>query len=210
MTGEPAHLLSREARERIADAIGRVEAGTAGEVVVLVAARAGSYRSAPLLLALACGLVIPWPMILLTAWSAATIALAQAGLVLLALIAFAHPRARLALVPHAIREARAHDAARREFGARGLTHTPGRTGVLIYLACAEGHAEIVADHGVAARVPVEAWSGAIEPLLAALRRGEAEQGLIAAVQAVGAILARDLPPGSAPANALSNRVILMR
>ena len=208
MTGEALELLSREARERVAEAIRRAEAGTAGEIVVLVSARAGLYRSAPLLLALACGLVAPWPLILLTPWSAATIALAQAGLVLIAILAFSHPRARLALVPGAIRRARAHEAAQREFCARGLIQTPGRTGVLIYLARAEGHAEIVADRGVAAHVPSEAWVGAIDPLLAALRRGEAERGLIAAVEAVGTILARALPAEAAPVDALSNRVIL--
>jgi len=209
VTGRPTPLLSREARDRIADAIRLAEAGTAGEIVVLVAARAGLYRSAPLLLALGCGLIVPWPLILFTPWSAASIALAQAALVLSVLLAFAHPSARLRLVPPAIRTARAHEAALREFTTRGLTRTRGRTGVLIYLAQAEGHAEIVADHGVAARVPAQAWSDAIQPLLVALRRGETESGLIQAVQGVGAILARELPPTSETVNALSNRVILV-
>lgn len=209
MTGNASDLLGGDACARIAQAIALAEAETAGEIVVLVAARAGVYRSAPLLLALACGLAVPWPLILLTPWSAASIALAQAALVALVLLAFSHPRARLALVPRAIRRARAHEAALREFTTRGLTGTRGRTGILIYVAKAEGHAEIVADRGVASRVSAVAWSGAIETLLAALRRGDAEGGLIAAVQAVGAILARELPPEAVPVDALPNRVILV-
>lgn len=209
MTGEPTDLLSRDARDRIAQAIGVAEAGTAGEIVVLVAARAGRYRSAPLLLALACSLAAPWPLILLTAMSAASIALTQAALGLAVLMVCAHPRIAIALVPRAIRRARAHEAAIREFTARGLTRTQGRTGVLVYLTVAEGYAEIVADHGVAKRVPAEVWADAIAALLTSLRQGKPEDGLIAAVRQVGAILAETLPPEAQPANALPNRVIVV-
>lgn len=207
MTGERHPFLDAAARARIAEAIRRAETGTAGEIVVLVAARAGLYRSAPLMLALAAGLAVPWPLIALTPWSAAAIALTQVAVVLLALLAGLHPRLRMALVPRVIRRDRAHEQALREFTTRGLSRTAGRTGVLIYLARAEGHAEIVADHGVAAHVPAAAWAGAIESLLAALRRGEAEAGLVAAVVEVGAILSGPLPPEAKPVDALPNRVI---
>ncbi|MGU3359169.1 TPM domain-containing protein [Methylobacterium sp. M6A4_1b] len=207
MTGERRPFLDAAARTRIGEAIRRAETETAGEIVVLVAARAGVYRSAPLLLALAAGLAVPWPLIALTPWSAAAIALAQVAVVLLTLLAGLHPRIRLALVPRVIRRERAHEQALREFTTRGLSRTEGRTGVLIYVARAEGHAEIVADHGVAARVPPAAWAGAIETLLAALRRGEAEAGLTTVVAQVGTILAGPLPPEARPVDVLPNRVI---
>ncbi|KQP96500.1 TPM domain-containing protein [Methylobacterium sp. Leaf117] len=207
MTGKSRDLLDEGARTRIAEAIRRAETTTSGEIVVLVAARAGFYRSAPLLAALACGLVVPWPLILLTPWSAAAIALAQIAVVLVVLLAGLHPRVRMALVPRSIRRDRAHEQALREFRTRGLCQTEGRTGVLIYLAQAEGHAEIVADRGVAARVPTPAWSNAIDTLLDALRRDEVEAGLTAAVGQVGTILAADFPPRAVPVDALPNRVI---
>ena len=207
MTGKP--ILSPAACRRIAEAVRRAEAATSGEIVVLVAARAGTYRSAPLVLALACGLLAPWPLILLTPWSAVSIALAQTCIVLTALTVGLHPRCRMVLVPRTIRRARAHEAARREFRSRGLSRTPHRTGVLIYLACAEGHAEIVADSGVAARVPVAAWGASIEALLGALRRGEMEAGLIEAVADVGAILNAELPETDGGCDLLPNRVIVV-
>ena len=207
MTGEP--ILSPDALARIADAVRRAEAATSGEIVVLVSARAGTYRSAPLAFALACGLVAPWPLILLTPWSAVSILLAQACVVLAALALGLPPPLRMVLVPRSIRRARAHEAARREFQSRGLCRTPDRTGVLIYLACAEGHAEIVADSGVAARVPAAAWEDAIQALLAALRQGEMEAGLVAAVARVGAILASELPDRGGGPDLLPNRVIVV-
>ena len=60
MTGSQTILTDAE-RERIAAAIGRAEAGTTGEIVVLVAASAGLYRSPGLALALTLGLALPWP-----------------------------------------------------------------------------------------------------------------------------------------------------
>lgn len=203
-------MLSENDRERIARAIEAAEAKTSGEIVVLVAARAGLYRSAALVPALALGLLAPWPLILFTQWSAAWIALAQAGLVLAALAAAAHPRARLALVPRTIRRARAHEAALREFVARGLARTRRRTGILIYLALAEGHAEIVADTGIAARVGRAEWSGAIETLLTSLRRGQPVEGLLLTVEKVGAVLARNVPPRPDDTDELPNRVIETR
>lgn len=209
MTGEATAMLGSAGCARVSEAVRVAEAGTSGEIVVLVAARAGLYRSAPLLVALAAGLALPWPLILLTPWSAASIALAQAAIVLAILLAGMRPGLRVAMVPRAIRRARAHEAALREFASRGLIRTRGRTGTLIYLACAEGHAEIVADVAVAARIPPEAWSGAIEGLLEALRRGEMESGLVSAVERVGAVLASVLPPAPEPIDELPNRVIVL-
>ncbi|CAA2140034.1 MULTISPECIES: TPM domain-containing protein [Methylobacterium] len=201
-------MLSDTDRTRIADAIATAESTTSAEIVVLVAARAGLYRSAALVPALALGLAAPWPLILLTPWSAASIALAQAAIVLAALAAAAHPRARLLLVPRSIRRARAHEAASREFTARGLARTRGRTGILIYLAVAEGHAEIVADSGIASRISPAAWSSAIDALLSSLRRGAAADGLVSAVEGIGAVLTKHLPRRAGDIDELPNRVIV--
>lgn len=201
-------MLSDTDRTRIAGAIAKAESTTSAEIVVLIAARAGLYRSAALLPALALGLAVPWPLILFTPWSAASIALTQAAVVLAALAAAAHPRTRLGLVPRSIRRARAHEAATREFAARGLAGTRGRTGILIYLAVAEGHAEIVADTGIASRISPAAWSSAIDSLLASLRRREATEGLVTAVESIGAILERHLPRRPGDIDELPNRVIV--
>lgn len=171
MTGSAA-ILTESERTRIAQAIGRAEAGTAGEIVVLVAARAGLYRSPALALALAVALALPWPLILLTHFSAAEIALAQAGGVLAALAATLNERVRIALTPRPWRHERARAAARHEFLAHGLPATRGRTGVLIYVALAERYAEIVADSAVRARIPDGEWRAVLSALLDAAGRGE--------------------------------------
>nr|WP_246696642.1 hypothetical protein [Methylobacterium planeticum] len=201
-------ILAPDARDRISEAVRSAEAGTSGEIVVMVSARAGTYRSVALLVALLCGLVLPWPMIWMTNLSAAAIALAQAGLVLALLAAGLSEPLRLALVPQHLRRTRAGDAARLAFWTRGLSRTRKRTGVLIYLAMAERHAEIVADAGILARIAPERWTGTIGRLLGALRQGEIEAGLVGAVHEVGAILAAEFPPEPGDRDELPNRVIV--
>lgn len=204
MTGS----LSGADRERIAEAIARAEAGTSGEIVVLVAARAGRYRSVGLALGLIVGLAVPWPLIALTSLSAASIALIQAAAALLVLLAMTGERLRTAVVPRAMRRERAHEAASREFLTRGLTRTRARTGVLIYVALAERYAEIVADRGVRARITDTAWCATVSQLLGAAARGELADGLADAVAAVGTVLEAELP-GDGGGDELPNRVIVL-
>jgi putative membrane protein len=209
VTGRAADALTPEARARLAGTVARAEAGTAGEIVVMVSRRAGTYRSVVLLAALIAALLLPWPLIALTTWSAASIVLTQAGLVAALLLASRQERLRLALVPRGLRRARARDAARRAFWSRGLSLTRSRTGVLLYLSVAERHAEIVADLGVLGRIPQDAWDGILADLVRALGRGEAEAGLTAAVERVGARLAEHLPAGPDDPDELPNRVIVV-
>ncbi len=153
---------------RLARAVARAEAGTSGEIVVMVSAQAGAYRSTMLLATLVAALILPWPLLAWTAWSATAILLAQAGLVAALLLASQQARLRTALVPRGLRRARAREAARRAFWSRGLSLTRSRTGVLLYLSLAERHAEIVTDLGVLGRIPPEAWDEILADLVRSL------------------------------------------
>ena len=201
-------MLTVEERERVAEAIRQAESRTAGEIVVVVAARASAYRSMSLLYALAASLALPWPLIFGTAVSASRIFLAQLAVVLVVLAALSWPRLRLALVPQAIKRARGREAAAREFATHGLSRTAGRTGVLIYVAAAEHYAEVVADTGIADRVDEHVWRETITDLVEAIRAGRAADGLVAAVNRVGEILVTTVPPRNADENELPNKVIL--
>ncbi|GJE10907.1 MULTISPECIES: TPM domain-containing protein [Methylobacterium] len=209
MTGRRGEVLTPEAQARLAQAVARAEAGTSGEIVVMVCRQAGAYRSVVLLAALVAALILPWPLIALTAWSAASILLAQAALVAALLLASQQQPLRLALVPRPLRRARAREAARRAFCSRGLSRTRGRTGVLLYLSLAERHAEIVTDLGVLGRIPGDPWSAVLADLVQALGRGATEAGLTVAIERVGARLAEHLPADADDPDELPNRVIVV-
>jgi putative membrane protein len=209
VTGSLADVLTLEARARLARTISRAEAGTSGEIVVMVSRRAGAYRSIVLLVTLAAALILPWPLIALTTWSATSILLAQAALSAVILVASQNERLRLALVPRSLRSARAREAGQRAFWSRGLSLTQGRTGVLLYLSLAERHAEIVTDLGVLRRIPPTAWDEILADLVQALGRGTIEAGLTMAVERVGAYLAEHLPASADNPDELPNRVIVV-
>jgi putative membrane protein len=112
-------------------------------------------------------------------------------------------------VPRAIKRAQAHEAASREFLRRGLTRTREKTGVLIYLALAEHHAEVLADAGIADRVDSGIWTGLIANLTDAIRDDRMMEGLEEAIRRMGAILAEHAPPRLDDVDELPNKVILL-
>lgn len=200
-------MLSEPERDRIEAAVRAAERDSAGEIVVLLARRAGTYKSIPLCYALAGALGVPWPLLLGTDLAAARILTVQAAvaLALLALAALLGPAA----VPHRLKRARARAAAAREFVARGMADTRGRTGILLYVAVAERYAEVVGDVTIAARVGEAEWRGVIDALLAAMAEGRTADALVAAIGRIGAILARHVPPEADDRDELPNRIVVV-
>ena len=78
---------------------------------------------------------------------------------------------------------------------RRISHTQGRTGVLIFVSLAERYARIIADEGIAAKVDQKEWQAAIDGLTAQMREGHVAEGFLAAIGACGEVLARHAPPG---------------
>ncbi|KFG70679.1 hypothetical protein [Microvirga sp. BSC39] len=202
-------MISTDEQARLAGVIGDVERETSGEIVLVIAEQAGHYRAIPLLWAMLAGLVTPWPLIWLTGISTSRIFLIQLGVALASSLVLSWPKLRFALVPRSIKHAQAHEAASREFLRRGMTRTREKTGVLIYLALAEHHAEILADTGVADRVDPSIWAGIVADLTAAIRNDRMIEGLEEAIRRTGAILAQHAPPHLDDVDELPNKVILL-
>jgi putative membrane protein len=200
-------MLTRDEEIRIAEAVRDAEAKTAGEIVVVVARQAATYRSAAPIWAMIFALATPPILLSLTDWSAARIFTSQILVAVALNTLLSISRVRIHLVPRFIREARAHDAARREFLNRGLSRTSGRTGVLIYVAAAEHFAEVIADTGIADKAGSAAWEDIIAELIGAIRDNRAGDGLVAAVARTGAILAEHAPPAVSDRDELPNKVI---
>lgn len=83
--------------------------------------------------------------------------------------------------------------AEREAIEHGLDRTPERNAVVILLALRQHRYEIVADEGVAARVPDAAWQEIGAHMSQRLAAGDYAGGLVAAVERVGDVLAREFP-----------------
>ena len=101
---------------------------------------------------------------------------------------------RRALTPRAFKRDRVRRRALEQFAAKNLHLTRDRTGVLIFVSFAEHMAELIADEGIADHVEPRIWDEAMAALVAGLRRGAPGEGICAAVNMCGEVLAERFPP----------------
>ena len=200
-------VLSDADRARIVAAIRDAELRTSGEIYCAITAASSGYRVFPLAWSAAIALLVPLPLIYLTSWPALVIYTLQLMAFLAVLYLLTRRGARYRIVPRAVKRARAHQEALRQFTAHGLQHTEGRTGVLIFVSVAERHAEILADAGIARKVSAEVWDDAVRVLIAGIAAGRAAEGFVAAIGQCAAVLSEHFPPGAINRNELPNAII---
>jgi putative membrane protein len=200
--------LSHEDHAAISAAIGDAEKRTSGQIVCVLAHASSDYAYVPILWASMLALVVPWPLIYLTPWSVQKIFLLQLAVFLVAGLIFSWMPLRFALVPAAVRRARAHQAALEQFMIRRISHTRNRTGILIFVSAAEHYARIIADEGIAAKVQHAEWQAAIDALIGHIRDGRVVEGFTAAIARCGAVLAAHAPPDGA-GNELPDRLYVI-
>lgn len=80
-----------------------------------------------------------------------------------------------------------------QFSRLRVWDTAHNNGVLIYLLLVERSIELVADRGIDAKVPPQAWQSIVHGLGQQLRQGAFEQGLHKAVEQVTSLLAEHFP-----------------
>jgi putative membrane protein len=201
-------FLTDQDRQQITAAIVAAERRTSGELVTVIAEAADDYRYIPLLWPALAALMLP--AVVLAVWpqtGAFRLYLVQAA-TFFALSLVAHlPQVHLALVPASVKRRRASRLAREQFFERGLHLTRGRTGVLIFVAVAERHVEIIADAGINALVPPGTWDQAVAEFVERVRQGRIAEGFIAAIGQVGDRLAEHFPRPADDTDELPNRLI---
>jgi uncharacterized membrane protein len=95
------------------------------------------------------------------------------------------------------------------FSHLGVWDTAANNGVLIYVLFADRDVEVVADRGIAARVPPESWEQVCREIEAHYREGRFAQGSVAGIRSVGKLLAEHFPGQGADANELPDRPVLL-
>jgi putative membrane protein len=220
-------LLNEADHARISAAVASAEAGSAGEIVTILTDRSDGYADVALawaalaaFTALTALSVFPDFTLglydrLLGRWGsewtaqgiftlAASVAILKfLGVLLLQL----WQPLKFALIPGTIKSARVRARAVTCFKVGAERRTHGRTGILIYLSMREHRAEIVADASIAAKVSPEVWGAAMAAMLAEIRAGRIGDGMVAAVERVGAVLAEHFPRAENDTNELPDRLI---
>lgn len=200
-------LLTKIEKAKIVDAIREAERKTAGELVLVVAARSGNHAEVRGGVALALGVVLTQEV---QAWFPAASAhqmfwfLGALTVVLYWLFGWG-PLLRL-LVPRAQRERVAHRRALQAFAEEGVTETEGRSGVLIFLSEAEHQIVVLADRGICERVDDDEWDRDVQLLIAGFKAGEPAKSLLQVIERIGGLLASAFPPCTTNPNELSDEI----
>jgi len=106
---------------------------------------------------------------------------------------------------HAARD-RAHEA----FSHLRVWDTQNNSGVLIYVLVADHAIEIVADRGIAARVPEAEWAAICAAMRERFLAGDFVAGAIDGVTRAGDLLAQHFPAGGTPRdNELPDRPVFL-
>lgn len=219
--------LDESARKLVSDSVARAEAGTAGEIVTIITEQSDDYADIALawsvavaMLALAVLSIFPdfflglidrltgtWA----NEWTPREVLVLAGSLAALKFIGMTVLQMwkplRFALVPHAVKAARTRARAVTFFKVGAERRTHGRTGILIYLSTRERRAEIVADEAIASKVADEVWGEAMAAMLAQIRAGHLAEGMAAAVERVGTVLAEHFPRAEDDVNELPDRLI---
>jgi putative membrane protein len=201
--------ISAEDRERISAAIRSAEAKTSGEIVCVLARVSADAVALSVFIAAVVALALPWLLVATTAMPADRILLIQVVAFAVLTVVLCLPPIRVALLPRAARRAVAYRVAREQFVSRGLARKSDRTGVLIFVSLAERYARIIADQGIAARVPQSEWQAAVDALLVHMRSGRIADGFIAAIDQCGGTLAAHFPRTEASRDELPDRIYLI-
>jgi putative membrane protein len=220
------HLSSSD-RDKIAAAIAAAEANSAGEIVAVATPISDAYHDVglhwalvPLFAVLAWAAWRPTALVwwydrLFGGWSPdptmsqlLTLLMFFAALKFtIALLILKWMPLRLALTPPATKHRRVRRRAIAIFKAAAERRTAGRTGILIYLSMAERRAEIVADEAILKVTDEHTWGEAMAALIAEVRHGRPADGICAAIERVGVVLAEHFPRSAADTNEIPDKLI---
>jgi putative membrane protein len=201
--------ISAQDRERVSIAILAAEARTSGEIVCVLAQTSSDATALPILVAAVAALALPWLLVAFTAMTVHRILSLQIVVFLALLVILCLPRVRVALMPRKARRAVAHRVAMEQFAIRGIARKKDRSGILIFVSLAERYARIIADDGIAARVPQAEWQAAVDTLVAHTRDDRIADGFITAIEVCGNKLARYFPRTETSRDELPDRIYLI-
>jgi putative membrane protein len=205
-------VFDADAQSAVHAALESAEMRTVGEIVPVVVERSDRHPGADWLSALAFLLLgsallegkLPWHA---PHW----LILSQLAL---GAIGFALSRALPAWKRMFVSEARATEMAAeqatQEFFRLGLHETRARTGVLLFVSLFERRVIVLGDIGIHAKVGDEHWESTKAAILAGIKRGKLESGLIEGVRVCGAELEKHFPWTHGDRNEIPDRVVVRR
>lgn len=183
----------------------KVELSTSGEVAVEISVRSKSWRTESLVYALVVGVICGFAALYFTRENNWGVYYNFTQAALWTLIGF--------IVSHFVwgqflkRNSRQEKVvwfhALDRFGK--LTSVRNRAGVLIFISLEENEAAIVADKGIGSKVEAKHWREVRDSLVDSIRQGKHAEGIIAAIESIGTLMAEHFPHGDDDINELPDK-----
>jgi len=109
------------------------------------------------------------------------------------------------------RNARPRERAWMMFSKLRVWDTEHNNGVLLYVNLADRSVDLVADRGIAHKVPPARWHAICHDARDHFRHGRLEQGAVGAIEAIGVVLAEHFPlaPGELRSNEAPDRPVVV-
>ncbi|HMF56786.1 MAG TPA: hypothetical protein VK619_10625 [Pyrinomonadaceae bacterium] len=187
--------FDQSACDQLAQCVRAIEAETDAEIVIVVRARSGSYRHADYLF----GALLSFAGLLFLLYSPFEFHLFWVAIdvaLFFALGVYISSRSnwvRRLMTAKKMRADAVRQGAAAMFYEAGIANTEAEMGVLIYLSLLERRLEVIADRGVLKAAPPLEWNERLFELRQAGRQPQLKT-LIESLRAMGALLARVLPP----------------
>lgn len=199
--------LSEAGKQRIEAAVAAAERRTGAEFAVTVARAADRYAAYPVAWSASLSLAGGGALLFARPASSGALVLAAVGaLFVLLSILFSFPGLRYRLAPPRLKRALAARLALAQFAEHVQGRTHGKVGVLLFVALAERHAQILVERGIVDRVAQAEWQTVIDALTASIAAGRLAEGLETALDSAATLLAPHFPPVAGDRNELPDQV----
>jgi putative membrane protein len=205
----------------ISQAVQRAEESTLGDIVPMIVRRSSAVRHVPVVLTLSFSLLFfGFELLGLNGWYLSDLIPViqqhwglQIGFLLLLFVlawwlAHLHPVQRF-LTSDADERDQVEKRAQLEFFLQRLHRTHRHSAVLIFVSVMERRAVILADEGLAKKLPPNVWNDVLAPLSEHLHRGHWNKGFQDAILRSGELLKTHFPAKNGEsAGELSNQLII--
>ncbi len=216
-------IVSNSEIELVSKAIADAEAKTSGELVAVIVRRSSvtgqlqGVIALILFLLMFAGIELNRSLHLYFSWHQEWWAAYGYGLAMISILLGTYwiagllalnPLIQRVLIPKADKNCQVDQRALAEFNLAKIQNTAKGTGILIFLSLMEKRAVVLADKGIAEKLPPETWHEIVALLLTGIRKGKPAQGLITAIDRCGNLLSQHFPLGPNDTNELSNQLII--
>ena len=205
--------ISDQELHKIEETISRIEEQTSGEIVPVIVKRSSSVGHIPLTLTLLITLLIVVAELPYSDWLWVTPWVWVWPFLLVVIYYFSHFAAKNLWIQKLFVAERdeldqVHRRAELEFYSNKIHRTEHGTGVLIFVSVMEKKAVVLADEGIAQKLPKETWDQVLSNISKKLHDKEWGEAFVGAIEECGQHLKTHFPITSASQNQLKNHLIV--